>query len=300
MAAERDQLTSRVIPQITLSTRENPLTAVKKIPDTVTNPAERAALRFAISGNGIITGGSGALGLEFARGLLEHGARGVCLFDLEPSFAQSQAQVEKLRTDFLDKRIVTAVVNVADNDTVEAGVSKAAAELGSVDFLVCCAGIVCTAHATDHSVRDWQRVLDVNTTGTWLCAQAVGKQMIKQQTGGSIIFIASISGHSVNFPQPQVAYNTSKAAVLHIKDSLAAEWARYGIRVNSISPGYMDTILNEGDGLEECRRIWYARNPMGRMGDPSEIVGAGILLTSLAGRYINGADIVVDGGGLVF
>ena len=119
--------------------------------------------------------------------------------------------------------------------------------------------------------------------------------MIKQQTGGSIIFIASISGHSVNFPQPQVAYNTSKAAVLHIKDSLAAEWARYGIRVNSISPGYMDTILNEGDGLEECRRVWYARNPMGRMGDPSEIVGAGVLLTSLAGRYINGADIVVDG-----
>ena len=97
------------------------------------------------------------------------------MFDLEPSFAQSQAQIEKLKADFLDRKIVTAVVNVADNESVEAGVSKAAAELGSVDFLVCCAGIVCTAHATDHSVRDWQRALDVNTTGTWLCAQAVGK-----------------------------------------------------------------------------------------------------------------------------
>ncbi|KAL1746290.1 hypothetical protein HDZ31DRAFT_62316 [Schizophyllum fasciatum] len=300
MAAERDQLTSRIVPQMVLSTQYNPLTAVKKIPDTITSPVERAALRFAISGNGIITGGSGALGLEFARALLEHGAHGVCLFDLEPSFTQAQTQIDKLRADFTDRKIITAIVNVADSDTVEAGVARAAAELGSVDFLICCAGIVCTAHAFEHSVRDWQRVLNVNTTGTWFCAQAVGKQMLKQETGGSIVFIASISGHSVNFPQPQVAYNTSKAAVLHIKDSLAAEWARYGIRVNSISPGYMDTILNEGDGLEECRRTWYAQNPMGRMGDPTEVVGAGVLLCSLAGRYINGADIVVDGGGLVF
>lgn len=123
----------------------------------------------------------------------------------------------------------------------------------------------------------------------------VQRQMVQQGTGGSIIFIASISGHSVNFPQPQVSYNVSKGALLQLKSSLAAEWARYGIRINSISPGYMDTILNEGEGLEEARRLWYSRNPMGRMGDPSELTGVVVLLCSRAGRYINGADIVVDG-----
>lgn len=121
------------------------------------------------------------------------------------------------------------------------------------------------------------------------------RHMIRQATGGSIIFTASISAHRVNYPQPQVAYNVSKGAILQLKSSLAAEWAQYGIRVNSISPGYMDTILNAGEGLESTRQIWAARNPMGRMGDPSELVGVVILLCSPAGRYINGADILVDG-----
>lgn len=105
----------------------------------------------------------------------------------------------------------------------------------------------------------------------------------------------AISGHSINFPQPQVAYNVSKASLLHMKSSLAAEWARYGIRTNTISPGYMDTILNEGAGLDAARKIWTDRNPMGRMGHPSELTGPLILLCSAAGSYINGADLVVDG-----
>jgi sorbose reductase len=96
----------------------------------------------------------------------------------------------------------------------------------------------------------WRKVIDVNLTGSWLCAQAVGKKMISQGSGGHIVFTASISGHYVNFPQPQVSYNVSKAGVLHLTRSLAAEWASSGIRVNSISPGYMNTILNEGEGLD--------------------------------------------------
>jgi sorbose reductase len=112
------------------------------------------------------------------------------------------------------------------------------------------------------------------------------RQMIKQSSGGSIVFIASISAHRVNFPQPQIGYNVSKGALLQLKSSLAAEWARYGIRVNSVSPGYMDTILNEGEGLARARKIWTERNPM---------TGPVVLLCSGAGRYITGADIVVDG-----
>ena len=86
-----------------------------------------------------------------------------------------------------------------------------------------------------------------------------------------------------------MAYNVSKSAVITLKNSLAAEFARYGIRVNSISPGYMDTILNEGEGIAEGRRIWAERNPMGRMGTPDELTGAVILLSSNAGSYMTGS-----------
>ena len=119
--------------------------------------------------------------------------------------------------------------------------------------------------------------------------------MIKQSSGGSIVFISSIAGHRVCFPQPQVAYNVSKAALLHLKNSLAAEWAHYGIRVNSISPGYLDTVLTQGEGLEMARKIWMERIPLGRMGQPDELAGPVVLLCSGAGRYITGADIMVDG-----
>ena len=124
--------------------------------------------------------------------------------------------------------------------------------------------------------------------------------MVTQSTPGTIVLIASISAHRTNYPQPQAAYNASKCALLSLKSSLAAEWAHHGIRVNSISPGYMDTILNEGDGLEEARRTWRERNPMGRMGAPEELTGPIVLLCSGAGSYINGADLVVDGGQIGF
>ena len=117
--------------------------------------------------------------------------------------------------------------------------------------------------------------------------------MIDLKVPGAILFVASISAHSTNYPQPQAAYNASKAALISLKSSLAAEWARYGIRVNTISPGYMDTILNEGDGLEEARRTWLERNPTGRMGNPEELAGPVVLLCSEAGSYITGADLIV-------
>jgi NAD(P)-dependent dehydrogenase (short-subunit alcohol dehydrogenase family) len=120
--------------------------------------------------------------------------------------------------------------------------------------------------------------------------------MVSHGHGGRIIFIASLSGHRVNYPQPQVAYNTSKAALIHMARSLAAEWTQHAIRVNTISPGYMDTVLNEADALEPFRQVWADRNPMRRMGSPQEITGPVVLLCSeIGGSYINGADLVVDG-----
>jgi sorbose reductase len=208
------------------------------------------------------------------------------IFDV--NLAQGQIKVEELQKEYPDKRIAFQKVDITDEAAVAQAIQRTAELLGSVDVLLCFAGVVDCQHAIDLSAAQLRRVLDINTTGTFICAQAVAKPIILQNTGGSITFVASISGHRVNFPQPQISYNLSKSALLTMKNCLASEWARYGIRVNSVSPGYMDTILNEGEGLAEGRKIWAERNPMGRMGIPSELTGAIVLLSSSAGTYING------------
>ena len=119
--------------------------------------------------------------------------------------------------------------------------------------------------------------------------------MIKQGTGGSIVFTASVAGHTTLFPTPVAAYSFSKAGLLQLKNNLAAEWAQYGIRVNSISPGYMETRMISSIASSNIREVWAERNPMGRVGDPSELAGPIVLFCSPAGRYITGVDILVDG-----
>lgn len=248
-----------------------------------------------------VTGGAGTLGLSAARALLEHGASGVCLWDLESTLRSSQAELHSLAKDFPQARVFGVAVNVTDAAAVEEGVKSTVQTLGSLQHLFCFAGIVGVENAMDMTDAAWRKTIEVNSTGSFLCAQAAAKQMKAQATGGcSITFTASISAHRVNYPQPQVAYNVSKAAIVALKSSLAAEWAVFGIRVNSISPGYMDTILNAGDGIKEARDSWATMNPMGRMGAVGELDGVCVLLASRAGSYINGADIIVDGGGVVF
>jgi len=246
----------------------------------------------------IVTGGAGTLALANARALLEHGLAGLALFDLDPSHAQ--AEIDSLRKDFPDAPILALKVNVTNAEQLHNAVALVARELGSVDIMCCFAGVVGCTHAVDMTPEEWKRTLDINTTGTFLSAQAAARQMMKAKTGGSIVLTASISAHHTNYPQPQAAYNASKASLISLKSSLAAEWAVHGIRVNSISPGYMDTILNAGDGIGEARRTWAARNPMGRMGVPEELTGIVVLLCSAAGSYMNGGDFVVDGGQTCF
>ncbi|KAK2805628.1 hypothetical protein FQN51_009131 [Onygenales sp. PD_10] len=293
----------RDIPWLDLGNVKTPGNALPQYFTNSTSSAERAAMRFGVRGNALLTGGAGTLALESARALLEHGLSGLGLLDLPAVFEKPGVSdaIQSLRRDFPSAAIVCAGIDVTDAEGVERVVGEMRSQLGSLNILCCFAGMVYSVNAENMPADDWRRVIDVNTTGTFLVAQAVGKQMIADSLGGRILFIASISGHSVNYPQPQVAYNVSKAAVLHMRNSLAAEWSRFGIRVNSISPGYMDTILNEGDSLAPFRESWTNRNPMGRMGDPREMTGPVVFLCSeVAGSYVNGADLVVDGGGLVF
>lgn len=328
MTTERADLTARVLPQITLGTgAPGDLTAPPSPFPTSMTPAERAHERFRLGGNAIVTGGAGDLGSAVSKALLEHGLQGLSsspgviylpfsrfqvplllhtpetsslftvlanssvetvIFDMDP--VEGEAKVSLLETEFPDVRIRFLKVDITDEAAVDAAVAQTVSLLGPVTTLLNFAGIVSCGHALDWTSKDWNRVLNVNTIGSFFVARAVARHIIAHKTGGSMVFVASISAHQVNFPQPQVLYNVSKAGVKAMVRSLAAEWARYGIRVNSISPGYMDTILNEGDGLEEARRIWLSRHPLGRMGQPDELCGVVVMLASRAGSYLNGSD----------
>ncbi|MCJ1233649.1 hypothetical protein MMC14_001607 [Varicellaria rhodocarpa] len=302
---DRDALRSRQLPEMILSTGlTSSMTGAPPSVPYLFNADGRAFYRFAVEGNAIrgtpsVTGGAGTLGLVNARALLEHGLSGLALFDIDPSHAG--AEIDSLTHDFPHAKITALKVDVTDAENVQKATVEAAARLGNINILCCFAGVVGCEHAVNMDIAAWKRTLDINTTGSFICAQAAARHMIDHHTpNGRILFTASISGHRTNYPQPQAAYNASKAAVLSLKSSLAAEWAVHGIHVNSISPGYMDTVLNEGSGLERARKIWAERNPMGRMGVPEELTGAVVLLCSRAGGYVNGADLVIDGGMLAF
>ncbi|CAL5875276.1 uncharacterized protein PFLUO_LOCUS9580 [Penicillium psychrofluorescens] len=264
-------------------------------------PAENACLRFTVSGNAVFTGGAGVLALASARALLEHGLSGLALLDLPAALQKGSPHITALRRDFPQARFVVSECNVTSEENVQRAVKSARDALGPLRILCCFAGLPLCVAAEEMTFDEWRKVTDVNMTGSWLTAQAVGRHMIADGTGGRIVFISSISAHRVNYPQPQMAYNVSKAGILQMRNSLAAEWTRYGIRVNSISPGYMDTVLNEGDQLAGHRAVWADRNPMRRMGSPDELTGPVVLLCSdFGGSYLNGMDLVVDGGGMVF
>lgn len=294
----RDALTTRTVPRMVLSNGSTSSLTPPPRNEIASDPVTGAKERFAVRGNFIVTGGTGTLGLTSCNALLEHGLEGLVILDVNP--AQAHAQVAALKTRFPHAKIQTIKVDITDEKAVQDAVSFTVATLGSVDGLICFAGVVGCVETLEMPVSQWRKIVDINTTGSFICAQAVARQMVRQGTGGSITFTSSISAHRVNYPQPQAAYNVSKAALLTLKNCLAAEWARYGIRTNTISPGYVDTILNEGDGIAEHRKIWAERNPSGRMGVSCELTGAVVLLASSAGTYMNGTDIVVDGGAIVF
>jgi Dehydrogenases with different specificities (related to short-chain alcohol dehydrogenases) len=294
----RDALISRVVPSMLFS--NGSASSMTPAPASIieSDATIGAQKRFTVKGNAVVTGGAGTLGLHSCDALLEHGLRGLMILDINPD--NSKKEIAQMQIKFPTAKILAQKVDVTDEDAVQKAMEETVRALGSIDILVTFVGVVGCVETLEMPVSQWRKVLDINTTGSFICAQAAARQMMKQRTEGSITFVASISAHRVNYPQPQVAYNVSKSGLLMLKSCLAAEWARYGIRTNSVSPGYMDTILNEGDGIATHRKIWAERNPTGRMGSPSELTGAVVLLASTAGTYINGSDIVVDGGAIVF
>ncbi|KAL8851244.1 MAG: hypothetical protein Q9221_003875 [Calogaya cf. arnoldii] len=275
----------------------------KPIPDMLypsKSPAERASQRFSLaSKRAIVTGAAQGLGLVSARAMLEHGVSHLAIFDVDES--QGSAACEHLLSLYGDNKpeVVFRAVDVSDEAVVNSNVDEVAAAFGGIDLLVCFAGITGSELSVDYDIQKWKNVFDVNLHGSFLVARSVARQMIAKGTGGSIVFTASMSGFVVNTPQPHPAYAVSKAAVHHLSRSLAGEWVGHNIRVNSISPGIMNTRLSGGPAQADLRKLWLEKSPMG-IGDPEDLTGAVILLCSDAGKFITGIDIKLDGGYTIF
>lgn len=243
--------------------------------------------------NAYVTGGARGIGKSIAFGLAQAGAN-VAIVDINQKEAKKTA--EEISSEEGGKAIAI-MADVTCPDMVEAMIQRTVEIFGSIDIAVNNAGICINESAEEMSLEKWNRVLAVNLTGVFLTAQMAGRQMIRQGRGGSIINIASMSGHIVNVPQPQCAYNASKAGVIQLTKSLAVEWCRYGIRVNCISPGYIGTelTLNSPD-LKPFIRQWEAMSPMGRIGRPQELQAIAVYLAGDAASFTSGADFIVDGG----
>lgn len=239
----------------------------------------------------IVTGAAQGLGKEMATGLTEMGAD-VAIADLNAEKAERTAAELDGETD-----VIATEVDVTDEASVEAMVEDVTDRLDSIDVLVNNAGIVENEPVEETTLDSWQRVLAVNLDGVFLCAKHVGQQMLERGEG-RIVNIASMSGFDVNVPQKQASYNTTKAGVAMLTQSLAVEWGDRGVRVNAIAPGYMRTDLVDEvlEANPEMEETWLENTPIGRLGRPEELRELVVYLASDASSYMTGSTVVMDGG----
>jgi 2-deoxy-D-gluconate 3-dehydrogenase len=254
---------------------------------TMSNPSFRLDGKTAL-----VTGASSGIGRHFAATLAEAGAVVIAT-------GRRIERIEALAAELRDRGLKAhaLALDVTDPASVAAGIDKAVALAGPIDVLVNNAGIADVRPAIDTSEADWRRVLDTNLDGAWRMAQACAKTMLAAKRGGAIINIASILGLRVSVNL--LAYEAAKAALVQVTKALALEWARYGIRVNAICPGYIHSEINAGLFDTEAGQAMVKRVPQRRVGDPGELDGALLLLASEAGSYMTGSIVVVDGGHLV-
>lgn len=235
----------------------------------------------------VVTGAAQGIGKAIAARLSQAGAH-VVVTDLDDILGPATA--EEIGGEFVR-------LDVTDSAAVDAVVADLSARLGRLDMWVNNAGIAVNAAAEEMTDDQWRRVMTVNLDAVFFCSRAVGRQMLAQGAG-SIVNIASMSGSIANHPQPQCGYNTSKAGVIMLTKSLAAEWAPRGVRVNSVSPGYTRTaILDQVLAIrQDWAQVWFDRTPMGRPAEVEEVAAVVHFLASDAASFVTGSDYTVDGG----
>jgi NAD(P)-dependent dehydrogenase (short-subunit alcohol dehydrogenase family) len=239
----------------------------------------------------LVVGGTSGIGLEIARALQATGAQLAVA-----SRGEDRGRAAAAKLGSTERPVRWFGFDVQDSGSVDQMVVDVVDVYGSIDVLVNCAGTVAVSDFQDITDAQWDEVINVNLRGVFYCCRAVGRHMLKRRAG-SIVNVASISGMIVNRPQPQSTYNISKAGVIMLTKSLAAEWAPHGIRVNAVSPGYINTEMT-GKGLQNqaWSSVWLDMTPLGRVGEPSEVSAAVVYLASDASSYVTGSNLVIDGG----
>ena len=248
--------------------------------------------RFSMKGKKVIvTGGAQGIGRAGAEAMAEAGAD-IGIFDLNlPVAEQTAKEIEAA----YGHKAKAYCCDVTDEAAVVASFAAFVADFGTLDGVFNNAGICIHKNAEEVSKAERCKVLDVNLNGIFVVAREAARQFLKEGKKGTIVNTASMSGTIVNVPQRQASYNASKAAVAHLTKSLAVEWAEYGIRVNSISPGYIYTELVEK--LDpNLRKTWIDMIPFHRMGTPDELACGILYLMSDASTYTSGTDLIMDGG----
>ncbi len=246
---------------------------------------------FDLSGKtAIVTGGSRGIGREMAEALAEAGANLMLCARREEWLNET---VSEFRTKGFNVHGKTC--DVSKPDEVTAVVEEAVGKFGSIDILINNAGISWGAMPEDMPLEQWQKVIDVNLTGCFLMAQAVGREMLKKNSG-SIINIASIAGMTSSANGPFYAgYVASKAGLIGLTRELAASWGRRGIRVNAIAPGFFHSRLADAV-IDIYERSIQENNVIPRVGEEGELKGVVVFLASDASSYVTGQTIAVDGG----
>ena len=244
-----------------------------------------------------VTGASSGLGAQFARTLARAGAGVVLASRRIEKLKELRARIEG---EGGDAHVVE--LDVTDHDSIKAAVAHAETEMGSIDILVNNSGVSTTQRLQDVTPDDYDYIFETNVKGAFFVAQEVGKRMLARSrgaapgsfTGGRIINIASMAGLKV---LPQIgAYAMSKAAVVQMTKAMALEWGRYGINVNALCPGYIDTEINHHHWNTEQGKKLMAMLPRKRVGQPQDLDALIVMLASDQSHFINGAIIAADDG----
>jgi NAD(P)-dependent dehydrogenase (short-subunit alcohol dehydrogenase family) len=248
----------------------------------------------------IVTGGSIGLGRQMAEGLAEMGADLVLCARKEERCHQAAEELQRLGV-----KAIALGCDVKNPDSIQEMVEATLSRFGRIDVLINNAGISWGAPVEEMRLEDWNKVIETNLTGTFLCAQAVGKVMIRQGRGensasknsaGKIINIASVAGlGGAPAELPAIGYHASKGGVISFTKDLACKWASHNIQVNAIAPGWFPTHMSNRV-LEHHEELFLSHIPLRRFGNEHDLKGAAVFLASAASNYVTGHVLVVDGG----